>query len=197
MPRIYSYRAASSAYRAHAREVRRDLLQKAIVWSLCTVTAIILCIAEQTSFSFAGNTRPLFPYLFPSWVLLCGWFAGARGGAWFGVFIGLFADAAGGNTVYLLPLVFGGIGFAAGLLGQRILYRRFFTYLFYNAGVCALFSLYRLLLSLLTAVFHGAALPYAVILIENSAREALSAWLWTLPLYWIARIIFRVRHTPC
>lgn len=191
MPRMYSSRAASSAYRAHAREVRRDTMKKLLGWVLCAAVAILLLLIEQTSFSFSGNGLPVIPYLLPVWVMLVGWFSGVSGGAWFGVFAGLFCDAAGGNTVYLHPLVFALIGAVAGVRGLRVMRNRFSLYLLYSAVTCVLYSLFRMAVSLITAVLHGSALPYAVVIIENSARETLAAWLWALPLYFVIRIIRR------
>ncbi len=191
MPRMYTSRTDSSAYRAHAREVRRNVLGQVTVWVLCAVMAVLLCIAEQTSFAFSGSGTPVIPFLLPAWVMLCGWFSGLAGGAWFGVIIGLFAEAAGGASVYLLPLVFGVIGAVSGLLGRRILRRRFGLYLLYNAVLCLLYTLYRMIVSLISALLLHSALPLAVVVIENSAREALYAWLWALPLYWIAKVIWK------
>lgn len=193
MPRMYSSRTGSSAYRAHAREVRQKRFSDCLRWLICALCAVLLSLFEGTSFSFSGGGEPIIPFLLPAWVAVTAMFAGAGPGAWFGVFCGLLSDAAGGGSVYLLPLVYMGIGLVSGLAGRRILRRRFVIWLLWDAAVCSFFALYRMAGVCLLAAVNGDALPLAVVLLTRAGKEALAAFLWAIPLYFPAGWVLRRR----
>lgn len=190
MPRIYASRTGSSAYRAHAKEVWERRSAQLVRWFFCAVCTLFLCLLEHTSFSFSGNGTAVIPFLLPAWAAAAGLFEGPAAGAWFGLFAGYISDAAGGACIYLLPFVFMCIGFLAGLLGMRILRRRFAVYLACDLAVCVLYAGYRLIGMAVTACVYRAELPCAAVLLSDAGRDAFRAALWSVPLYLPAKRIF-------
>ena len=191
MARIYHARTSSRAYRDRARRQRRAFFGGALKWLLYTLVACILCVAEDTAFALGGASvmgdGGTSVYFLPIWVTAAALCEGYRSGARFGVVIGLLASAAGGGTLYLLPLLYMAYGLLWGYVGTRFLRRGAVLYLFCSAGVC-----------LLHALVRGAAAMFAVwqsgdtigsvmrILWQNGLRVVIATVLWSLPLWLIA-----------
>ncbi|MGM9624506.1 MAG: hypothetical protein ACI3XM_02240 [Eubacteriales bacterium] len=190
MPRIYTSRTGTSAYRAHAKEVWERRSAQLVKWFFCAVCTLFLCLLEHTSFSYSGDGTAAIPFLLPVWAAAAGLFEGPAAGAWFGLFAGLISDAAGGARIYLLPFVFMCFGFLAGLVGTRILRRRFVVYLACDLAVCVLYAGYRLIGMIVTACVYHAELPDVTVLLSDAGRDAVCAALWSVPLYLPAKRIF-------
>ena len=195
MPRIYTPHTSSSAYRAHAREVRRQVMDKLIRWTLCVLFSVFLCLLDGTSFSLSTGITPTIPALMPVWVTVCAFYAGPFSGAWFGIFCGLLSDAAGGSRLYLLPIVYLCLGFCAGLCSIRMLRRRFWMFLIYDAAASVLYAGYRAAGIAVTALYYHAPLPAAAVLLSDVLHTALYTALWGIFLYLPAKWIFTTRRS--
>lgn len=182
MARFYGARTASRAYRDRARQRRRALLRGSIKWFLYTVIAILLCVMEGTLFAFGGASIGI-PYLLPAWVTAIAILEGMVGGAWFGIAVGLLSSAAGGDALYLLPVLYMLYGFLVGLLGTRFLKKGFGFYAVCETAVCALHGIFLLLFSVISAYAAGETLAAVLPLIWNGIlSDILSSVIWSLPL---------------
>ncbi len=184
--RLYGARTASRAYRDHARQRRRTFLRGSVRWGLYTVIAILLCVLEGTLFTFRGASVSAIgtPYLLPAWVTAVAMQEGAVGGAWFGIAIGLLSSSAGGDALYVLPLLFMFYGLCIGLLGTRFLKKGFLIYTVYETAVCALHGGILLLISFISALIAGEG-PGAVfpLLWRGALSDMIASAIWSLPLY--------------
>lgn len=193
MARMYGARTASRAYRDHARQRRRAILRGSLKWILYSVMAVLLCVMEGTAFAFRGASVSTVgvPFYLPAWLTAVAMHEGYLGGAWFGIAIGLLSSAAGGDAIYLLPLLYMLYGLAVGLLSTRFLKKGFFIYAAYETAVCAVHGAVRLLLSVIAA--HTAAEPSGAVLPllwTSEVQDVIASVIRSLPLYlpfWLIR----------
>lgn len=186
MARMYGARTASRAYRDRARQRRRTAVRGSIKWLCYAVVAVFLCVMEGTFFAFFGAsvTAGGCPYLLPAWMAAVAMYEGAVGGAWFGIVIGLFASAAGGDALYVLPLLYMCYGLLVGLLGRYLLRQGFLFYAVYETMVCALHGVLLFVISAVSAMIAGESLGAVIGLLWASAlADGIASVLWSLPLY--------------
>ena len=194
MARIYGARAASRAYRDRARARRRAVLRGCLKWLFYAAFAVLLCAAEGVVFSFFGASAvQAAPYLLPAWVTAVAMYEGYVGGAWFGIAVGLLSSAAGGDALYLLPLLYMLYGLTVGMLGTRFLKKGFFIYAGYEIAVCAVHGLIRLGISAVCALIEKEGTGAVMALLRTAAirdflASAAPALLLYLPLLLIRRI---------
>ena len=197
MARIYHARTSSRAYRDRARRQRRTFFGGALKWILYTVVACILCVAEDTAFALGGASvmgdGGTAVFFLPVWVTAAALCEGYRSGARFGVVIGLLASAAGGGTLYLLPLLYMAYGLLWGYVGTRFLRRGAVLYLFCSVGVCLLHALVQGAASVI-AVLQNGETPIGMmhLLWQNGLRAVIATVLWSLPLWLISAGIRRL-----
>lgn len=197
--RMYGARTASRAYRDHARQRRRAFLRGGLKWLLYTVTAVLLCVIEGTVFAFRGASVSSFgiPCLLPAWVTAVAMYEGYIGGAWFGIAVGLLSSAAGGDALYVLPLLYMLYGFAVGILGSRFLKKGFIIYAVYEFAVCVLHGGMLLLISAIAAFAEkeplGAVLP---LLWASGMSDVIASAMWSLVLYLPLILICRISAVP-
>ncbi|MBQ7982281.1 MAG: hypothetical protein IJ302_01835 [Clostridia bacterium] len=203
--RSYDARTGSRAYRDRARQRRRELLRGSVRWLLYTVTAAFLCLAEGAAFAFSPDAgAPAFmSYLIPVWTAAVAITEGAVPGAWFGIAAGLLASAAGGETVYLMPVLCMAYGLGAGILSARYLRRGFGVFLLYDAAVCVLHAAVRVGTAAAAVLLAGqtqtlpAAFPVMLTAeARGAAAAALAAAVLYLPLRGIARIAAENENNP-
>lgn len=198
MARIYGARTASRAYRDRARLRRRACIRGCLKWVLYLLTAVLLCAAEGCAFAYRGASASSvgigMPYFLPAWITAVAMAEGLIGGTWFGLAIGLLSSAAGGDTVYLLPLVYSAAGLAIGLISTHFLKKGFFLYTVLECAVCASHALIRLIL-LLAAAWIGGESPAAVlpVLWSGAVSDALTSAVLSLLLYLPLSFIRRLR----
>ncbi|MBR5870834.1 MAG: hypothetical protein IKZ09_07345 [Clostridia bacterium] len=199
MARMYGARTASRAYRDRARQRRRAAVRGSVKWLCYAVTAFLLCALEGTFFAFFGASvaHSGYPYLLPAWVAAVAMYEGARGGAWFGIAVGLLSSAAGGDALYVLPLFYMFYGLLIGLFGARYLKKGFFIYLGYEIVICALHGGLLLLLSLISAAVAGESLGAVIGLLGTSALYgAAASSVWSLFLYLPLMLVRCVTKNP-
>lgn len=184
--RLYGARTASRAYRDHARQRRRAFLRGSIKWVLYTVIAVFLCVLEGTLFAFQGTSASAIgtPYLLPAWITAVAMYEGAAGSAWFGIVIGLLSSAAGGDALYVLPILFMLYGLCIGLFCTRFLKKGFWVYVLYETAVCVLHGGILLLISFISALAAGEN-PGAVfpLLWSGALSDMIASAVWSLLLY--------------
>ena len=199
MARMYGARTASRAYRDHARQRRRTVVRGGIKWICYFLTAVLLCVIEGTFFAFHGASVSAVSalYLLPAWLTAVSMYEGAVCGAWFGIAIGLLSSAAGGDTLYLLPVIFMLYGLLIGLLGTRYLKKGFMIYTVYEVVVCALHGALLLLISVISALAAGEA-PDAVfpMLWTSVLSNAIASVIGSLFLYLPLALIRRLTQNP-
>ena len=184
--RMYGARTASRAYRDHARQRRRAFLRGSLKWLLYAAAALLLCAAEGTVFAFRGASVSALgiPFLLPAWLTAVAMQEGFPGGAWFGIAVGLLSSAAGGDTFYVLPLLYMLYGGSVGLLSTRYLKKGFFVYVLYEMAVCVVHGCILLLISVIAALAAkeplGAVLP---LLWAGGMSDIIASVIWALPLY--------------
>lgn len=184
--RIYGARTASRAYRDRARAHRRAVLRSCLKWLLYLVTAFILCAIEGTVFAFRGASVSNIgvPYLLPAWVTAAALYEGYVGGAWFGIAAGLLSSAAGGDAIYILPVLYMLYGLCVGILSSHFLKKGFFVYVIYEAVICAVHGGVLLLISVIAALTAkeplGAVLP---LLVGAVPADIIASALWSLLLF--------------
>lgn len=203
--RSYDARTGSRAYRDRARQRRRELLRGSIRWLLYTVTAALLCLAEGAAFAFSpdGGAPSVMSYLIPVWTAAVAITEGAVPGAWFGIAAGLLASAAGGETVYLMPVLCMAYALGAGILSAKYLRRGFGVFLLYDAAVCLIHAAVRVGTAAAAVLIAGQArtLPASFpVMLTAEARGAAAAALISavlyLPLRGIARIAQDNKNNP-
>ena len=193
MARFYGARTASRAYRDRARQRRRGLLRGGIKWLCYAVIALFLCVMEGTLFAFQGTSAIGTPYFLPAWVTAVAMLEGVVGGAWFGIAAGLLSSAAGGDTLYVLPVIYMLYGFSVGLLGGHFLKKGFRFYAVYETAVCALHGVFLLVCSVISALSAGE--PFAAgfpLLWTGILSDLIASAVWSLLLYLPLALIRRI-----
>ena len=196
--RIYGARTASRAYRDRARQRRRAFAKGCLKWFLYLLIAVFLCIAEGCAFAFRGASASSvgigMPYFLPAWITAVALAEGFVGGTWFGLSVGLLSSAAGGDSLYLLPLLYAAAGLVIGLIGTHFLKKRFFLYAVLETAACASHALVRLAILLVSAWIGGDA-PTAVLplLWSGAVSDALTSAVLSLFLYLPLSFIRRLR----
>lgn len=191
--RMYGARTTSRAYRDRARARRRAVLRGSLKWLLYTVMAVLLCVIEGTVFAFRGISVSNIgtPYLLPAWVTAVALYEGYVGGAWFGIAAGLLSSAAGGDTLYILPILYMLYGLSVGILAARFLKKGFFIFAVYETVICAVHSSILLLISMIAALSAGEPLHAVLPLLWASAlADGIVSALWSLLLFlpfWLIR----------
>ncbi len=186
MARLYGARTTSRAYRDHARQRRRAFLRGGIKWILYTVIAVFLCVLEGTLFAFQGTSAFAVgtPYLLPAWVGAVAMHEGAAGGAWYGIIVGLLSSAAGGDALYVLPVLFMLYGLCIGLFCTRFLRKGFWIYVLYEAAISVIHGGILLSISMISALAAGedpgAVLP---LLWNSTLSDMIASAVWSLFLY--------------
>ena len=185
MARIYGARTASRAYRDRARQRRRAFAKGCLKWFLYLLIAVLLCIA---------SVGIGMPYFLPAWITAVALAEGFVGGTWFGLSVGLLSSAAGGDSLYLLPLLYAAAGLVIGLIGTHFLKKRFFLYAVLETAACASHALVRLAILLVSAWIGGDA-PTAVLplLWSGAVSDALTSAVLSLFLYLPLSFIRRLR----
>ena len=108
--------------------------------------AIMLAVALiQTSFLAVLAPFGAVPDLVLAVSLGAGYFCSPTVGAVFGVFSGTVAYALGDTGLALLPLVYGAVGFASGVLVQKIFKGKFAVWCIYSAGGALVKGVYSVL----------------------------------------------------
>ncbi len=195
MARFYGARTASRAYRDRARQRRRALWRGSIKWLCYAVIALLLCVTEGTLFAFQGTSASAIgtPYFLPAWVTAVAMLEGAVGGAWFGIAAGLLSSAAGGDALYVLPIVYMLYGFSVGLLGGHFLKKGFWFYAVYEAAVCALHGIVLLGCTSVAVISAGEPLTAAFpMLWSGILSDMIASVIWSLPLYLPLALIRRI-----
>lgn len=198
MARIYGARTASRAYRDRARQRRRALARGCMKWILYLLTAVLLCAAEGCAFAFRGASASSagigMPFFLPAWIAAAAMTEGYVGGAWFGLAIGLLSSAAGGDSVYLLPLLYAAAGCIIGMIGMRFLKKGFFLYAVLETAACFSHALVRLAIRFISA-WIGTEAPFSVLpqLWSAAIADALTSAVLSLCLYLPLLLIRRLR----
>ena len=193
MARIYGARTASRAYRDRARARRRAVLRGCLKWLLYAVIAVLLCVIEGTAFAFRGASVSNIgiPYLLPAWVTAVALYEGYVGGAWFGIAAGLLSSAAGGDAVYILPVIYMLYGLSVGILSAHFLKKGFFIYAVYETVICTVHGAVLLLISVIAAWSAGEPIGAVLPLLWASIlTDGIASALWSLLLFlplWLIR----------
>ena len=171
------------------------ILRGGIKWICYFLTAILLCVLEGTFFAFHGASVSAVGalYLLPAWMTAVSMYEGAVCGAWFGIAVGLLSSAAGGDPLYILPLLYMFYGLLIGILGKKYLKKGFMIYTVYEVAVCALHGALLLLISVISALTAGEA-PDAVfpILWTSVLSDMIASAIWSLFLYLPLALIRRL-----
>ena len=186
MARFYGARTASRAYRDRARQRRRAVLRGSIKWLYYAAIAVLLCVMEGTLFAWNGSAQSAIgtPYLLPAWITAVAILEGAISGAWFGIAAGLLSSAAGGDALYILPVLYMLYGFTCGLLSTRFLKKGFWIYTVYEAAVCTVHGGILLLISFLSALAAGESASIVPPLLWNNIfADIIASVIWSLLLY--------------
>ena len=153
-------------------KLRRGILYAAILFGVLMVQNLLL--ARLPLF----GVRPLFV---PALMVAVGMFEGGLWGGVLGLIAGFFCDMDYAENLVLFTILFPRLGFGTGLLTERTVNRRFFSYCILCLAalrVTALFQAFE------PVLFHGAGLFPAL-------RVVLIQTLWSmpfsLPLYFIAK----------
>ena len=144
-----------------------EKVRRAIMYTALLFAALVLQNMVISEFPIFG-AKALFV---PALVVAVGLFEGGVWGGVFGLFAGLLGDSAfSGNTV-MFTVVFPILGFAAGLLADFMINRRFFSFMLLSlislgfTALCQIFPLF---------AFDGAKLG-------DLLSTALVQTLWSLP----------------
>ncbi len=86
-------------------------------WLLLLVLGVFCCLIEQTWYALGTQTQL---FLLPIPIAIVGLYYGMVPAAYYGIFCGLLADAAGGGQIYLLPVIYMLYGLLAGICGQHV-----------------------------------------------------------------------------
>jgi len=195
MARFYGARTASRAYRDRARQRRRTVLRGSIKWLCYAMIALLLCVVEGTLFAFEGSVLSAVgtPYFLPAWITAIAMLEGAGSGTWFGIAAGLLSSAAGGDTLYILPVLYMLYGWIFGMLSTRFLKKGFPVYLMYEAAVCILHGALLLLIQILSALTAGEPLRAVLPLLwAGILPDSILSAIWSLPLYLPLTLIRRI-----
>ncbi len=160
---------------------------------LYALAVVLLCLLRSTAFTFSRQATLICAYLMPAWISAVTVYEGIRFGAWFGTLSGLFCDAAGGEQIYLLPLLYLTVAICTGLLCGPFLRRGAIPILLSDTVstlLCAVFFFVRDCI----AVLASGEQPSLLLLFFGTAKTVLPVLVLTLPLHIPARAISRIRR---
>ncbi len=149
--------------------------------------ALVLCIAEKTWFSLNIGSSPFFAAAFCA---ALGYYTDTLHGMGFGVAVGLFSDAIGGNSIYILPLLYLFYGALGGVLGEHMYRKRLLSAVVPLFCVSAVHALYRAFVLLLGCGFQpqGMVGTFAALGIACLVNVMLG-----LPLFWLVKLLAKER----
>jgi hypothetical protein len=94
------------------------------------------------------------------------------------------SSAAGGDALYILPILYMLYGFTCGLLSTRFLKKGFWIYTIYEAAVCTVHRGILLLISFLSALAAGESASIVLPLLWNNIfADIIASVIWSLLLY--------------
>lgn len=166
---------------------RKKQIHSALRYALLILLCVLFCLIEQTWFSLGIGISPFFS------AMLCaaiGYYTSATVGMGFGIALGLFADAMGGSSIYILPVLYLLYGALAGILGEHMYRTRPLSAIVPLGAVSALHALYRALALLIGCGFQPRGLGGTFVSLGAALCQTL---LLGLPLYLFVRLITRER----
>ena len=101
---------------------------------------LVLCLGIQNLVFSRISPLGVRPMFIPCAVVAVGVFSGGISGGIFGLIAGIFLDMAHVETLVLFTILFPLIGYAAGIVTELFLNRRFFSYFIFSAAalvICA------------------------------------------------------------
>lgn len=159
-------------------------------WTVGLVAAILLSALQSTL--FARIPLPLLPPASPSLTLLltlsAAFFLGEREGAVAGLLAGFFAEAAGGEGIMILPLVYTLCGYLVGWLSRDRLAHNLPSFAVWTlvAGV------WEQTARLVRAAVTTHSLPPARIITEDMLPHLLLTLLFAPAIYGVAKLLSRL-----
>ena len=174
---------------SHPRQYLRTLLRV----GLYALTVILLCLFQSAAFTHSRQAALVCAYLVPAWVSAVTLYEGITFGAWFGVLSGLFCDAAGGDRIYLLPLLYLVVALCTGLLCGSFLRRGTMLVLLSSATSTLLCAVFFFVRDCIVILAHGEELSL-LLLFFAAAKTVLQVFVLSLPLHIPACIISRIRR---
>ncbi len=159
---------------------RRNYLLK---WFFYTLALIPVVFADQLILGRVSmfGTAPL---LFPVAVTVVAVLEGARGGAGYGLGVGILWNACIGGTGFVI-LLMTLIGFFVGVVARYGISQSFFGAFLSTAAVVGGIDLVRVLVYLF---IQAAELPA---LLKTAGAEVLCTLVFTVPVYYLYRAVFR------
>lgn len=154
-------------------------IRKAFIYCFCILVTLELQGAVFCRVSILG-ARPFFV---PLTAVAIGLFEGGFWGGMFGLLTGIFSDAASSDTTALYTVIFAAIGFLAGLLGDKLVNRRFFSCVIVSALALALTVLCQILPMW---IYRGASI---LALLATGGKQILWSLPFSVPAYFACKAV--------
>lgn len=154
-------------------------IRKAILYIVCLAVTLTLQGSFFSRISILGVKSMFVPVI----IVAIGLFEGGMWGGVFGVIAGIFCDIASSDTTVLFTIVLAVEGFVAGLMGETLINRRFYSYVIVAVLALALLALCQIVPVWL---YKGSALPP---LLRTGALQTLWSVPFTVPAYFACKAI--------